>query len=100
MCVFGRSTDRNFWPRTLNFFVTLVVENYSNALFLPSNVVTIIFDKAKLNVSHEDYMQKCILDAIQHQFIYIYGRWICISIMLFSRSHIHVCIFEFAIMLN
>ena len=28
------------------------------------------FDKYKLNVSHEEYMQKCILDAIKHQFSY------------------------------
>ena len=39
MCVYGPLTVPNFWPRPLNFFIALLVENYLNTLFLPSNVV-------------------------------------------------------------
>ena len=40
ICVFYRPpTVPNFWPRTLNFFIALSVENYLNTQCLPSNVV-------------------------------------------------------------
>ena len=29
-----------------------------------------------------------------------YGKWICMSIMLFSSSHIYMFVIEFAILLN
>ena len=38
MCVYGPPTDPNFWPDP-NHFCGIFVENYLNALFLPSNVV-------------------------------------------------------------
>ena len=42
MCVL-RSADRpKFLAPTLNFFMALLVENYLNTLFLPSNVVFVV----------------------------------------------------------
>ena len=38
MCVYGPPTDPNFWPDP-KFFISLLIENYLNTLFLPTNVV-------------------------------------------------------------
>ena len=38
MCVYGTPTNPTFLP-TLNFYMALLVENYLNTLFLPSNIV-------------------------------------------------------------
>ena len=41
MSFYGPLIDSNFGP-TLNFFMALLVENYSNTLFLSYNVVFFI----------------------------------------------------------
>ena len=39
MCVYGPPTYPNFLAPTLNFFMSLLIENYLNTLFLPTNLV-------------------------------------------------------------
>ena len=69
MCVFGRSTDRNFGPDP-KLFCDTCSRKLFKCLIFAFQCSNHYFEKYKLNVYHEEYMQKCILDAIQHQFSY------------------------------
>ena len=63
MCVYGPPTVPNFLAPTLNFFMALLVENYLNTLFLPSNVVFCLrdnhFDKNELNADFLKTFETC-----------------------------------------